>query len=61
MTRPSRFERDSTKAPLWLPIVGVLLFVAIALVAVLRPDARPPARRPGAGPPASQVRPPSEP
>ena len=57
MTRPSKFEQDSTKAPLWLPIAGLLVFVGIVLLALLGPDAGAPAGRRSAEPSASEARP----
>jgi hypothetical protein len=49
MSHSSSFEQDSTKAPLWLLVVGMVLFVAIASLAVLCPQGA----RPGAAPPAA--------
>jgi hypothetical protein len=56
MTQPSSFERDSTKAPAWLLIVGVLLFVAITSLVATCPLGARPSAAPPAAPPAAQTR-----
>lgn len=50
MARSSSFERDSSRAPTWLHVVGVLLLVVIASVVVMCPHRA----RPGAGLPDAQ-------
>lgn len=33
----SKFEVESTKTPIWLPIVGVIAFFVVVIIAVMCP------------------------
>jgi hypothetical protein len=33
----SDFERDATRTPLWLPVLGVIAFLLVVVVAVMCP------------------------
>jgi len=33
----SKFEVESTKTPIWLPVAGVVLFFVVAVLAVMCP------------------------
>ncbi len=37
----SKFEQEATKTPIWLPIIGVLVFFLVVMLAVLFPGAPP--------------------
>ena len=37
----TNFEQESTKAPIWLPIFGVIVFFLVVLLAVICPGAPP--------------------
>jgi hypothetical protein len=37
----TKFEQESTKAPIWLPIVGVAMFLLVLVVAVMCPGEPP--------------------
>jgi hypothetical protein len=38
----TKFEQESTKAPIWLPILGVVMFFFVVILAVLCPGEPPP-------------------
>ncbi len=37
----SKFEVESTKTPIWLPIVGVIIFFVVVVLAVMCPGEAP--------------------
>lgn len=37
----SKFEQEATKTPIWLPIIGVVVFFFVVVLAVLFPGAAP--------------------
>lgn len=37
----SKFEVDSTKTPVWLPIMGVVIFFVVVVLAVMCPGEAP--------------------
>jgi hypothetical protein len=37
----SKFEQESTKTPVWLPIMGVVVFFLVVVLAVLFPGSSP--------------------
>lgn len=37
----TKFEQESTKAPVWLPILGVIGFFVVVIIAVLCPGEAP--------------------
>lgn len=37
----TKFEQESTKAPIWLPILGVILFFMVMILAVMCPGEAP--------------------
>ena len=37
----TKFEQEATKAPIWLPIIGVILFFIVVIIAVTCPGEAP--------------------
>ena len=37
----SKFEQEATKAPIWLPIIGVIIFFIVMILAVICPGEAP--------------------
>lgn len=37
----TKFEQEATKAPIWLPIIGVIIFFVVMILAVMCPGEAP--------------------
>jgi hypothetical protein len=37
----TKFEQEATKAPIWLPIIGVIIFFMVMILAVMCPGEAP--------------------
>lgn len=49
MSELSKFEVESTKTPIWIPIAGVILFFVVVVLAVMCPGEAPQLGDGGAG------------
>jgi len=37
----TKFEQEATKAPIWLPIIGVIIFFVVVILSVMCPGEAP--------------------